>query len=157
MFYYGKDSWSRVPQINKDSDDFESASSERQRLLEDRSLEAKPYNGVQLPITRPQSRRSHPKWVIAVLRCCALTIITAALVVFAVGLYLRTRTYAALLGPVGCLLVVSVATEYYRLSEKGYLRRCEEAKQRLTESCSNCEWRGKSKVDTTEHDHWSVQ
>ena len=57
---------------------------------------------------------------------------------FEVGFFWRTNTFVALLGPLGCFLIVCLASEYYNLKRKGCLKRCETAEERLTDYILNC-------------------
>ena len=66
--------------------------------------------------------------------------ISLGLIVFAVGFYLRTMSYIALLGPVFCFLVVFAANEYYNLKRKGRLKKCEEMGRRFEEGILQCEF-----------------
>ena len=56
--------------------------------------------------------------------CCAsMVYIVSGLIVFAVGLFWRTGTFVALLGPLTCLFVVLTASEYYHLKRSKRCRR----------------------------------
>ena len=63
------------------------------------------------------------------------------LTMFAIGIFLRTRSHLALLAPVACLTIVVLASEYYNLKRRGHLRRCEEAEGRVEETVMMCGFR----------------
>ena len=81
------------------------------------------------------SERSRHKscryWCVTVTRCVFMTYISVFLVVFAMGLLWRTRSFFALGGPCACFLVVFTASEYYRLRHNGRLKKCDELMDRV--------------------------
>lgn len=64
--------------------------------------------------------------IISVSRFVGICYVSVGLVCFAVGLFWRTKSFFALLGPTAVLAVVIVTTEYYKMKRKGQLQRCEE-------------------------------
>ena len=61
------------------------------------------------------STRTVRYWCVTLLRCMSMVYIVLGLIVFAMGLFWRTRSFIALLGPLTCLCVVLVASEYYHV------------------------------------------
>lgn len=69
--------------------------------------------------------------IISVSRFVGICYVIIGLVCFAVGLFWRTQSFFALLGPTAVLAVVVVTTEYYKMKKKGRLQRCEEIQRRV--------------------------
>ena len=65
------------------------------------------------------------------MRYVGMSYVSLRLTVFAIGIFLRTRSYLALLATVACLTIMVLASEYYNLKRRGNLRRCEEAEIRV--------------------------
>lgn len=64
--------------------------------------------------------------IISASRFFGMFYVSIGLVCFAVGLFWRTQSFFALLGPTAVLAVVTVTTEYYKMKKKGQLQSCEE-------------------------------
>ena len=70
-------------------------------------------------------------WCITVVRFVSIAYIVFGLIVFAMGFFWRTRSFLSLLGPLSCLCIVLVASEYYHARRT---RQCEQCQRnRLTE------------------------
>ena len=80
-------------------------------------------------------------WSATVMRYVGMSYVSLGLTVFAIGIFLRTRSYFALLAPVACLTIVVLASEYYNLKRRGHLKRCEETETRLEETIMTCGFR----------------
>ena len=89
-----------------------------------------------------QTVRSQCKyWSATVMRYVGMSYVSLGLTTFAIGIFLRTRSYLALLAPVACLTIVVLASEYYNLKRRGHLKRCEEAERRVKETIMTCGFR----------------
>ena len=64
------------------------------------------------------------------LRMVGVLYVALGLVCFSIGLFLRTISFYSLLGPICILGVVLISSEYYNMKNNGWLRRCEEIKQK---------------------------
>ena len=67
-------------------------------------------------------------WCITMIRIVSMTYIVFGLVVFAMGIFWRTRSFLSLLGPLSCLCIILIASEYYHARRS---RQC--MRKRLTE------------------------
>ena len=67
--------------------------------------------------------RTLRQWCVMSVCCVSMVYIVSGLIVFAVGLFWRTGTFVALLGPLTCLFVVLTASEYYHLKRSKRCRR----------------------------------
>ena len=63
-------------------------------------------------------------WCIILVRFISIAYIVLGLIVFAVGLFWRTRSFLSLLGPLACLCIVLVASEYYHARRTGQYEQC---------------------------------
>lgn len=63
-------------------------------------------------------------WCVIAVRCLSMFYIVLGLITFAIGLFWRTRSFFALLGPLVCLCVVIVASEYYHTKRSKILEQC---------------------------------
>ena len=70
-------------------------------------------------------------WCINVLRFVSIAYIVLGLIVFAMGLFWRTRSFFSLFGPLSCLCIVLVASEYYHARRTRRWEQCR--RNRLTE------------------------
>ena len=76
----------------------------------------------KVPISNLNSNTRTYRQVCAAAVCCvSMVYIVVGLIAFAMGLFWRTGTFVALLGPLTCLLVVLAASEYYHVKRN---RRC---------------------------------
>ena len=125
MVWYGRDSWlSKHPPSKKDNleNGSESSSNEQTKLLNDKmsdikqvqSINTVPSNLSSLDVKNGNNRTIRYKCV-SIARCLSILYIVCGLIIFAVGFFLRTATFIAILGPFSCLLVVMTTNEYYRL------------------------------------------
>ena len=71
-------------------------------------------------------------WCITTVRFVSIAYIVLGLIVFAVGLFWRTRSFLSLLGPLSCLCIVLVASEYYHARRTSQCEQCR--RNKLTES-----------------------
>ena len=62
-------------------------------------------------------------WCMALVRCVSIVYIVLGLIAFAMGFFWRTRSFISLLGPISCLCIVLVASEYYHARRT---RQCEQ-------------------------------
>jgi hypothetical protein len=65
---------------------------------------------------------------ISLIRFISIAYIALGLMVFAMGLFWRTRSFLSLLGPLSCLCIVLVASEYYHARRA---RQCEQCGQNI--------------------------
>ena len=70
--------------------------------------------------------------IVPIVRTFGVLYISIGLVCFAVGLFWRTMVFYALLGPITVFGIVFVSSEYYSMKRKGWLKRCEEIRGRVT-------------------------
>lgn len=70
-------------------------------------------------------------WCITVVRFVSIAYIVLGLIVFAMGLFWRTRSFLSLLGPLSCLCIMLVASEYYHAKRTKQCERC--GRNKLTE------------------------
>ena len=63
-------------------------------------------------------------WCITLVRLISISYIVLGLIVFAMGLFWRTRSFLSLLGPLACLCIVLVASEYYHARRTGQCEQC---------------------------------
>ena len=108
--------------------------SSRERDLERTALYAREHNtdqqnGSTFLDNKPAIKEMWRITVI-ILRIVGLLYVVLGLVCFSVGLFLRTISFYSLLGPICVLGVVLVSSEYYNMNNNGWLRRCEEIKQK---------------------------
>ena len=107
---------------------------EQRELLNDRSGEYRVQCG---------RRRNLLSKIVAAVQILGMVYVSIGLLCFAVGLFLRTQTYLALLGPIAVFGIVLVSSEYYNMKRKGCLARCEKVVRSAkmvfhSSSCSNC-------------------
>ena len=93
------------------------------------------------PHQSPTVRSRCKYWSATVMRYVGMSYVSLGLTSFAIGIFLRTRSYLALLAPVACLTIVVLASEYYNLKRRGHLKRCEEAERRIEETTMTCGFR----------------
>ena len=165
VFLYGKDDWfsiklwkfgnakvnsSKSATIKTDKDEHTKLLSEttqqemncqKKRISEEINCQKNRTSEVANTSHRKLKRCCH--WCLAIVRKLLMAYIAAGLIIFAMGIVWRTQSFAALLGPIACCLIVFTANEYYRLKRKGHLRRCEEGgvmfRERLMRSHSFCQ------------------
>ena len=92
-------------------------------------------------------RSQYKYWSATVMHYVGMSYVSLGLTVFAIGIFLRTRSYLALLAPVACLTIVVLASEYYNLKWRGHLRRCEEAERRVENTILTCGFRKNASPD----------
>ena len=136
-------------------DENQANSQDEEELLEgNKKLMSSTYSQIKSILSLCFGRR-----VLMAVRVVFIAYLIAGLFFFAIALYLRTMTYVALLGPIGSLLVIVSATEYYNLKRKGHLRRIEEVERKLKAILLDCKLPSKSNLpaETYFHDADTVQ
>lgn len=126
VIWFGKDSW-----FNASRDQESSATNSKSALESHSDTPTLQQSDPLLPInTSNVETKRFPKnicyWCVMVVRYASLSYVVGGLVVFSVGLFWRTLSFFALLGPVSCLAVVVIASEYYRAKRSGRLNQCED-------------------------------
>ena len=118
MFWYGRERWrgSCCKKSRSDPD-------ERRELLNSESNSHTSADRARW--------NSFPRIVVAAFRIIGIMYVSVGLICFAMGLFWRTRSFYALLGPIAVLAVVVTSMEYYAM-KNGRLQRCEEVQRRVT-------------------------
>ena len=116
VVWYGKDSWfSTHSTPSHTHPPTHSTQSEHTKLLSEHISDSLNNHQINASSSEFRQRRTCRYYCVTVVRGVSLSYIVTGLTTFAVGFFLRTMSFFAILGPLSCLCVVLCANEYYRL------------------------------------------